>query len=112
MSTEYNYNHISHDIMTDEIKEKLKFYQYVNDITKLKKGDHIKYLKKGSNSRLYGGIFRRKVNSSIIELYTGPKKWLIYIDECYLFYKEIEKNIFRKVLEQMVNNKFKVIKKE
>ena len=73
-------------------------------------GDYIRYVKHSNNNRYYGGFYKRIVDENIMELYTKGRKWMIYMDQSYIFYRKIEKNKLRSILQNILDNKFTITK--
>ena len=97
-----------HDIpfeeITDEVKLSLKVYKKLKKNSNLKQGMHIRYIKKTNNSKYYGGLFSKFIDKGILQLYTKGRKWMIYKDDSYIFYKLVERGKFRKLLKNFLDN--------
>jgi len=103
---------VPYDIMIDSVKEGLKDFKYLQDCSVLKTGYHVRYVKKTNNSRFFGGFFKKHVDGDIMELYCKGRKWRIYMDQNYIFYRKIERNPLRKMLQNILDNKFTITKSD
>ena len=99
------FSNIPYEEIIDDIKKELIGFKRLKKTTELEPGCYIKYIKKKSNCKSYGGFFKQFKGDDIIELYTKGRKWMIYRDDSYIFYKYIErKNNFRKMLNNFLDN--------
>lgn len=95
---------IPYEDITDEVKESLIDFKRVTKKTKLQPGTYLRYIKKTNNSKYYGGFFKEYVDKGILQLYTKGRKWMIYEEDCFIFYKNIERNKFRNLLQNFLDN--------
>jgi hypothetical protein len=93
----------------DKIKDELIDYNYTEDILNIPIGCHLKYVSK-KNFIKKSGILKEIKDETILELRVFKTRWFIYTDKYYIFYKKIVKNKFKKILEDLVKNDFKIIK--
>ena len=96
----------------DKYKLELTDYiysEYVN-IINIPLGTYIKYISK-KTQLLKSGFLKNIKDSSILELFSIKKrKWFIYANEYYIFYKIPVHNKLKNSLLDLVNNNF-IIKK-
>jgi hypothetical protein len=86
-------------------------YKFSDNISDMKNGLHIKYFSK-KNLFKKGGIINSIKDNSILELtnINRKKKWFIYYDTNYIFYKNPGRVSLKNKLEYLLNNNF-LIKK-
>lgn len=98
-------------IIKKNYKNELENYTDLNNLDDLGIGCHIKYFSK-KNLKKKSGFLKSVKENSILELYLPPnKKWFIYIKDYYIFYKIIEKNSFKTMLKNLIENDFNLLKK-
>jgi hypothetical protein len=95
--------------------EELKNYKYIENIEDLENipgGTYIKYISKNSIFKKKGGFFKNVKDKSIIELYNNyiKKKWYIYADKYYLFYRISQKEKLKILFQEMIDSNFKNLK--
>ncbi len=98
------FKEIPYEEITDKVKLSLKGYKMLKKNSNLKPGMHIRYIKKTNNSKYYGGLFSKFIDKGILQLYTKGRKWMIYKDDSYIFYKLVERGKFRKLLKSFLDN--------
>ena len=96
----------------EEELENYKYIQNVEDLENIPTGTYIKYICKKSIFKKKGGFFKDIKNKSILELYNNliKKKWCIYIDKYYLFYRISEKEKLKNLLQKMIDSNFEILK--
>jgi len=95
-------------------KDELEGYTYItqNDIKNLSNGCYVVYISK-KNMRKKGGLLKQIIDPTIIELFDTYKnrRWYIYTNQHFIFYKNIVRNKMKDMLLKMINNDFENIKK-
>ncbi len=80
------------EYINDEDLNKLKDYKFINNITKINKGGHIRYINKKNYKFNNGGIIidvKNDYNLLKIMNYNKNKTWHVYYDENYIFIKKV-----------------------
>jgi hypothetical protein len=96
----------------DKFKSKLTDYIYTEEcnIINIPLGSYIKYISK-KLLILKSGFLKNIKDSSILELFnTYNRKWFIYTNEYYIFYKIPINNKFKSSLLDLVNSNFQIKK--
>lgn len=96
----------------DKFKSELTDYIYTeqSNIINIPLGSYIKYISK-KILILKSGFLKNIKDSSILELFnTNNRKWFIYTNEYYIFYKIPIHNKFKNSLLDLVNNNFQIKK--
>lgn len=91
-------------------KDELDNYIYVPEdkLHEIPLKSRIKYISKGSLVPK-NGMLRRVDENIILELYMGKRKWYIYQNKYYIFYKK-QGSKLKLLLQKMVNNDFNKLK--
>lgn len=89
-----------------------KYIEYEN-IKDVQKGSFIRYISK-KNLIKKGGFLKEVKDPSVIELYNNMirKKWCIYIDKYYLFYKVPNRNKLKNALQNLLDTNFGIKRRE
>ena len=89
-----------------------KYIEYEN-IKDVQKGSFIRYISK-KNLIKKGGFLKEVKDPSVIELYNNMirKKWCIYIDKYYLFYKVPNRNKLKNALQNLLDTNFGLRKRD
>ena len=95
------------EYIKDNYDSELINYKYCEEdnIKDIPKGSHIKYISK-CNLTKKSGFFRTSTNDSIIQLYFMNRKWYIYTNKYYIFYKTKDHNSLKNILKELVENDF------
>jgi len=96
----------------NKFKTQLINYKYVEqeNINTIPLGTYIKYISK-NNLILKGGFLKNIKENEILELFlVNKKKWFIYTDKYYIFFKIPNHNKLKNSLLDLVNNNFTVVK--
>ena len=109
----YKKNNIFHVMLIDKRLdvyslnlEKTIFIDEYN-ILNVPLGSYIIYISKDSLNKK-GGFLVQIINDDIYKIKNYNKTWIIYNNKYYMFYKEPIRNKLRNVLENMINNNFKI----
>jgi hypothetical protein len=90
-------------------KDELENYIYVpeDNINSIPFGAHIQYISKISLIKK-GGILKNIRDSSILEMknFSTAKKWYVYIENCYIFYRIKSRPSLKDALKNLINNDF------
>ena len=88
----------------------LSKYDYTEDYNDIIENSDVIFVNK-STSKKKSGIFKKYKDNSIIELSSkNIKKFYIYADENYIFYKNKESSL-KDILTDLINNNFLINKK-
>jgi hypothetical protein len=99
------------NFIINKLSNELKNFVYIDDIQNISPKTKIKYISK-NNLSIKNGYFKKYIEPNIIELYINSNKiWSLYSNNYYFFYKKSKNDIFRYSLENLVNNNFKIVKK-
>ena len=93
-------------------KSELINYKYCDNdnINDIPKGSHIKYISK-KNLLKKNGFLKDIKDSTILELFNlNKKKWYIYTNQYYIFYKNPGGNSLKDTLKYLVDNNFSINK--
>lgn len=96
----------------NKFKTQLINYKYVElqNINTIPLGAYIKYISK-NNLILKGGFLKNIKENEILELFlVNKRKWFIYTDQYYIFYKIPVHNKLKNSLLDLVNNNFTIVK--
>jgi hypothetical protein len=100
-------NQISIKYKTELINYKYCDNDYINN---LQNGSHIKYFSK-KNLVIKNGFLKNIKDSTILELFNlNKKKWYIYTNQYYIFYKNPGNNSLKNILKNIVDNNFSIKK--
>lgn len=102
-------------LILNKYESELENYKYIESIEDLENvpiGTYIKYICKKSIFKKKGGFIRNVKDKSILELNNNllKRKWYIYIDKYYLFYRVSEKEKLKNLLQKMINSNFEILK--
>jgi len=101
---------MNNENILDKFKNELIDYNYTEDIINISIGSHLIYISK-KNFIKKSGVLKEIKDETILELTIFKRRWFIYTNKYYIFYKKIVRNKFKKILEDLVKNNFKIIKK-
>ena len=91
------------------IKYKLELINYkycdYDNINTIPLGSNIKYISK-KNLLKKNGFLKNIKDGSILELINTKKKWYIYTDKYYIFYKIPCNNSLKNTLQYLLDNNF------
>ena len=92
-----------------KFKDELEDYIYVDNIDNLQLSSRILYISK-NNLIIKRGILKDKRDSILV--LTGFRKWYIYTDKYYIFYKNnnYKRDKFKETLKALVDNNFEIKK--
>jgi hypothetical protein len=93
-------------------KSELINYKYCEEdkINDIPRGSHIKYISK-KNLLKKGGFLKNIKETTILELFNfNYRKWYIYTDKYYIFYKIPGSNSLKNTLKNLVDNNFNIEK--
>ena len=99
----------------NKYEEELENYKYIENIEDLENipvGTYIKYICKKCIFKKKGGFLKIIKDKSILELYNNliKRKWCIYIDKYYLFYRVSEKEKLKTLFQKMIDSNFEMLK--
>ena len=91
-------------IILDKYEDDLQNYKYIENIKDLEYipiGTYIKYICKKSIYKKKGGFLKNIKNKFILELNNNllKRKWCIYFDKYYLFYRVSEREKLKNLLQ-------------
>jgi hypothetical protein len=99
------------NIILNKYESELYNYKIIDDLKEIIPKTNIRYISK-NNFSIKNGYFRKYIEPNIMELYINSNKiWYIYTDKYYFFYKKSKNEVFRNSLQKLVDNNFKIIKK-
>jgi hypothetical protein len=88
----------------------LSKYDYTEDYNDIIENSDVIFINKNTSKKKFG-IFKKYKDNSIIELSSkNIKKFYIYTDENYIFYKNKESSL-KDILTDLINNNFLINKK-
>jgi len=96
----------------EEELENYKYIENIEDYENIPTGTYIKYICKKSLFKKKGGFLKNVRNKSILELYNNllKRKWCIYIDKYYIFYRISNKEKLKNIFQTMIDSDFKILK--
>ena len=104
------------DIIYNKYKKELLNYTYVEpeNIINIPRGSYIKYFSKNLLNKK-GGFLKDIKDISILELFIiNKRKWFIYTDKYYIFYKipihTTLHDTLKSSLMDLIKNDFKIVK--
>jgi len=102
-------NNIINEICV-KYKSELINYKYCDNdnINDIPNGSHIKYISK-KNLLKKNGFLKNIKDSTILELFNlNKRKWYIYTNQYYIFYKNPGSNSLKDALQHLVDNNFSI----
>ena len=86
-------------------KDILTNYQYIDNLLDIPLKSHVIYISKKTQLKK-GGFLKDIDEEGIIHLFVGNRKWSIYSDKNYIFYKLSKNEVFKRTLQKLVDNDF------
>lgn len=95
----------------EKYKSELINYKYCDNdnINDIPNGSHIKYISK-KNLLKKNGFLKNIKDITILELFSIKRKWYIYTNQYYIFYKNPGSNSLKNALQYLVDNNFSITK--